>query len=82
MRSDWHVRAAAVLIAVGVKADGKRTILGVSVAVREQEVHWRSLLLSLVARGLCGVECVIRDAHAGLFESLWVGWLGIRRSRH
>lgn len=49
-----------------MEASGKRTILGVSVAVSEQELHWRSFLVSLVERGLSGVELVISDAHAGL----------------
>lgn len=66
VRIDGQVRDAAVLIAMGVTGDGKRTILGVSVAVSEQEVHWRQFLLSLVDRGLCGVELVVSDAHAGL----------------
>jgi putative transposase len=66
VRQDGQVRDAAVLVAVGVDADGKRHILGVSVALSEQEAHWRAFLQSLVARGLSGVELVISDAHAGL----------------
>ena len=31
-------------------------VLGVSVALSEHEVHWRTFLQSLVARGLCGVQ--------------------------
>jgi putative transposase len=60
------VRDAAVLLAIGVLEDGKRALLGVSVAISEQEVHWRHLLQSLVQRGLSGVELVISDAHTGL----------------
>ncbi len=56
----------AVLKAVGVREDGKRTVLGVSVALGEQEVHWRTFLQSLVQRGLRGVELIISDDHAGL----------------
>lgn len=66
VRIDGQVRDAAVLLAMGVRDDGKRTILGVSVAVSEQELHWRHFLQSLVERGLRGVELVISDAHAGL----------------
>jgi transposase-like protein len=65
-RIDGQVRDVAVLIALGVTADGKRTLLGVSVSLSEQEVHWRSFLQSLVARGLRGVQLVVSDAHAGL----------------
>jgi putative transposase len=60
------VRDTAVLVAVGVTATGQRMILGVSVSLSEQEVHWRTFLQSLVERGLAGVELIISDAHAGL----------------
>jgi len=36
------------------------------VALSEAEVHWRSFLDSLVARGLRGVEFITSDDHAGL----------------
>lgn len=32
----------------------------------EQEVHWRTFLQSLLARGLCGVRLVVSDAHEGI----------------
>lgn len=60
------IRDAAVLIAVGVDEAGKRQVLGVSVALSEQEVHWRAFLQGLVSRGLSGVRLVISDAHEGL----------------
>lgn len=59
----------AVLVAVGVGLDGKRSILGVSVKLSEAEVHWRDFLGSLVARGLHGVELIVSDGHAGLKEA-------------
>jgi transposase-like protein len=66
VRIDGQIRDAAVLIASGVKPEGKRIILGVSVSLGEQEVHWRDFLQSLVERGLNGVELIISDAHVGL----------------
>jgi putative transposase len=66
VRQDGQVRDAAVLIASGVDAAGKRAVLGVSVALSEQEVHWRTFLQRLVERGVRGVELIISDAHAGL----------------
>ncbi len=39
VRIDGQVRDAAVLLAMGVTNDGKRTLLGSSVSVSEQEVH-------------------------------------------
>lgn len=40
----------AVLVAVGVTQDGKRRVLGVSVALSEAEVHWLALRVSGAAR--------------------------------
>ncbi len=51
VRQDGQVRDTAVLIAVGVNETGKREVLGISVALSEQEVHWRTFMQSLVARG-------------------------------
>jgi putative transposase len=66
VRRDKSVADSAVLLAYGVDRDGKRSILGASVAMSEQEVHWRSFLKSLVERGLHGVKLITSDAHAGL----------------
>jgi transposase-like protein len=60
------VRDAAILTAVGVSPEGRRRILGVSVALSEAEVHWRAFLDSLIERGMRGVEFVVSDDHAGL----------------
>jgi putative transposase len=56
----------AVLIAIGVTEEGKRTVLGVSVSFSEHEVHWRTFLKSLQERGLSGVRLVVSDDHQGL----------------
>ncbi|RPI78828.1 MAG: IS256 family transposase [Chloroflexi bacterium] len=66
VRQDGQIRDAAVLVASSVMPDGHRRILGVSVSLSEQEVHWRTFLQSLVARGLGGVQLIISDDHAGL----------------
>jgi putative transposase len=65
-RQGGVVRDAAVLSAVGVGLDGRRRILGVSVALSEAEIHWRALLEDLVARGMRGVRFITSDDHAGL----------------
>ena len=61
---------AAVLTAVGISAhSGKREVLGCSVALSEQEIHWRNFLQSLKQRGLHGVELIVSDAHEGLLAA-------------
>jgi transposase-like protein len=66
VRQDGQIRDAAVLIATAVDPTGHRQVLGVSVALSEQEVHWRTFLQSLVVRGLRGLQLIISDDHAGL----------------
>lgn len=66
VRRNNAVVDSAVLVAYGVDGNGKRRLLGVSVALSEQETHWRDFLTSLVERGLRGIKLIISDAHAGL----------------
>ena len=66
VRHGGHIIDCAVLIAMGVTADGKRSILGVSVALSEAEAHWRQFLTGLQLRGLTGIQLFISDDHAGL----------------
>ena len=65
-RIDGIVRDVAILIAIGVQANGKRSVLGVSVSLSEAEVHWREFLTSLARRGLHGLDMITSDDHAGL----------------
>jgi len=69
VREAGCVRDCAVLTAIGVDAEGRRSILGVSVSLSEAEVHWREFFKSLLARGLHGLELIVSDAHAGLKEA-------------
>jgi Transposase and inactivated derivatives len=66
VRHGGRVLDCAVLIALGIGPDGKRSILGVSAALSEAEVHWRTFLTSLQKRGLHGVQLIVSDDHAGL----------------
>lgn len=70
VRHGGAVVDCAVLLAVGVRADGKRTVLGASVSLSEAEIHWRTFLEALQARGLYGVRCITSDDHAGLRAAL------------
>ena len=66
VRQDGQIQDTAVLIAVGVDLSGHRKVLGVSVSLGEQEVHWCSFLESLRKQSLRGVKLVISDDHSGL----------------
>lgn len=66
VRQAGSVRDAAILMASGVKRDGKRAILGISVSLSEAEAHWRAFLEDLVKRGLHGVQLIVSDDHTGM----------------
>jgi transposase-like protein len=66
VRHGGQLLDCAVLIALGIDPKGQRSILGVSVALSEAEVHWRHFLQSLQQRGLHGVQFIVSDDHAGL----------------
>ena len=70
IREAGVIRSQAVLIAVAVGWDGRRSILGVELANRESRSSWRDFLLGLKERGLHGVEFVVADDHAGLRAAL------------
>jgi len=70
VRMNGSVVSCAVLVATGVLADGKRSVLGVAVSMSEAEVHWRDFLLSLKKRGMHGVKLVTSDNHSGLRSAL------------
>jgi len=69
VRHGGSVIDCAVLIAIGIMPNGKRSVLGVSVSLSEAEVHWRTFLKSLIDRGLHGVRMIASDDHAGLGQA-------------
>ena len=70
VREDGVIRSRAVLVAIVINWDGRRGVLAVELAERESTTSWRELLLSLKQRGLCGVEFVVTDDHAGLKKAI------------
>ena len=70
VREGGVIRSQAMLVGVGIGADGKRSILGVELAHRESQSSWRKFLEGLRERGLRGVELVVSDDHAGLRKAV------------
>ena len=66
VRRDHHIVSVAVIVAVGVNADGRREVLGMTIGHSEAEPFWVDFLRSLTRRGLRGVRLVVSDAHDGL----------------
>jgi putative transposase len=77
VRHGGSVVSCAVLVAIGIDPQGKRSILGTAVSLSEAEVHWRDFLAGLQARGLHGVKLVVSDAHAGLKPALDARFSGV-----
>ncbi|GAC1481115.1 MAG: hypothetical protein NVS1B4_26320 [Gemmatimonadaceae bacterium] len=70
VRQDGRVVSMAVVIAIGVTAEGRREVLGLDVGPSEEEAFWEQFLRGLVERGLTGAQLVTSDAHAGLKRAL------------
>jgi putative transposase len=77
VRHGGSVVDGAVFVAIGVDAEGRRSVLGVSVSLSEAEVHWREFFKGLLARGLHGVELIVSDAHAGLKQARQACFTGV-----
>jgi putative transposase len=72
LKRSWggEVKNIAVLVAVGVREDGHREILGVCEGMKEDTESWRTFLRHLKGRGLQGVQLVTSDKCLGLVEIL------------
>ncbi len=73
VRENGRVVKVAVMLAVGVNAEGYREILGVQASTSETGAGWLTFFRDLVARGLTKagpVVMVTSDAHAGLVEAI------------
>ncbi len=66
VRQNGRIVSVAVIIAVGVNADGRREVLGMDIGPSEAETFWTAFLRKLARRGLRGVKLVISDAHEGI----------------
>ncbi|GAB3129035.1 hypothetical protein GCM10027056_30420 [Glaciibacter psychrotolerans] len=69
-RVNHRIVSQAVVVAVGVAADGRREVLGFDVGDTENEPFWTAFLRSLKTRGLDGVKLVMSDAHTGLKKAI------------
>jgi putative transposase len=66
VRQAGRIVSVAVIVAVGVNADGRREVLGMDIGPSEAETFWTGFLRKLARRGLRGVKLVVSDAHEGL----------------
>ena len=71
LKRSWggEVKNVAVLVAIGVRSDGYREILGVVEGLKEDTESWRNFLRHLKQRGLQGVRLLVSDKCLGLVEA-------------
>jgi putative transposase len=74
VRLDRRAAAISLLIALGVRRDGRKVVLAIRNMGGETEAAWRAVLDDLLARGLAKPELVLVDGGKGLeaaLASLW-----------
>jgi putative transposase len=70
VRENGVVVSRAVLVGIGVTAEGYREVIACDNADSESEQSWAEFFKALKARGLKGLQLVISDQHAGLKKAI------------
>jgi hypothetical protein len=64
------IRIFAVLVGIGVNAEGHREILGIYEGMQKDKESWLSFVQHLKSRRLSGVRPVVSDKCLGLVEAV------------
>jgi transposase-like protein len=72
LKRNWggSIENVAVLVALGVRADGHREIIGASEGGKEDTQSWLGFLRHLKERGMQGVRLFVGDKCLGLVEAI------------
>ena len=70
-----------ILVAHGIRRDGRRVVLGIYLGGRESKASWKVALHDLVERGLDPPALVISDGNPGLIKAGKELWPGVARQR-
>ena len=81
IRTERGVVSTAVLIAIGLREDGHRDVLGLHLGNKESYYNWKDFLQHLKARGLERSELWISDEHDGLIKAIEECFPGQQRQR-
>jgi putative transposase len=77
VRLDRQATAIALLVVIGVRADGQKMLLAVKAMGGESTEAWRAVLDDLIARGLRRPEFLIVDGAPGLESAIAAVWAGV-----
>jgi len=81
VRVEGRVASQAVLVAVGISAEGRREVLHWSVGDSESQANWSEVFRDLKDRGVSGVKLVVSDAHGGIRKALSRHFQGVTWQR-
>jgi len=76
IREDQKVVSKAIMVAMGINADGHKEILAIEPMDNESKDTWELFFNKLKDRGLKQVGLVVSDAHAGIQAALKSSFLG------
>lgn len=66
IRSNGRVVSVAIMIAYGVRMDGRREVLAIEPFYSESNESWRAFFKKLTERGLQKCALIVSDAHQGI----------------
>jgi putative transposase len=82
-KTGFGAKKKAVLVAYGIKMDGRRELIDFTVTTSESEKKWWRFLNGLCRRGLTGEELglVVTDGNMGLENAVDLVWAFVKRQR-
>lgn len=82
-KSGFGAKKRVVLVAYGIRIDGKRELIDFTVANAESEKKWWRFLNDLCRRGLIGesLGLVVTDGNPGLENAVDLVWAFVKRQR-
>lgn len=69
-REDHKVISKAFLVAIAIRPDGVREVIGFDICDAEDNASWQSFFKSLKSRGLRDVNIVISDSHKSILHAI------------
>jgi len=77
VRLDRKATSISLLVVIGVRADGQKTLLAIKSMGGESAEAWRTVLDDLIRRGLRRPEFLIVDGASGLDKAIAAVWDGV-----
>lgn len=81
VRENHRVVSKSCHVAIGIRADGIREILGFLITNSESEESWSLFFEHLKSREIDGLKMIISDAHKGLVSSIKKSFPGVSWQR-